>query len=231
MTEIEIYQGRSPRLRGADVRVVIDVIRAFTTTHVALVGGADEIVLAGSLAEARRLAADSPRRLLAGERGAVAPPDFDLGNSPAEFAEADLEGRRLVLTTSNGVQATLHAMGRGPVVVTGFSNAGATVEYLRGQIGEGADRIELIASDPAGDEDIACAQWMRARLQGGTDPTDREVVDRIRDSDNAEKFLDEARPEFRADDIDFCARRDDARWVMRAVSTHGDIAVEPEATG
>lgn len=194
--------------------MVIDVIRAFTTTQIALEGGVERIVLAGTLEQARRLARQG--RVLAGERGAIAPDDFDLGNSPPEHEAADLKGTQLVLTTSNGVQATLHALEGMPVVVTGFSNAGTTVGYLRRLVAEGADRIQLIASHPDGDEDLACAQWIRARLVGDEKPTDREVLDRIRNCRAAAKFLDPDRPEYRSDDIDYCARRADAPWAMVA---------------
>lgn len=211
---IEIHQGRNPDLAEADVRVVIDVIRAFTTTDVALRRGARRILLADTLEGARRLAAAGSDRLLAGERGAIAPPGFDLGNSPAQMDETDVEGRELVLTTSNGVKATVHAFFGGPVFVTGFSNAGTTVDALHRRIDGGARRIQLIASHPEGDEDVACAEWIRARLHGLDTPDDEDVVRRIRDSRAAEKFLDPTRGEFRADDIDYCARRDDAPWAM-----------------
>jgi 2-phosphosulfolactate phosphatase len=223
---ITIHRGRRPDLPAADVRVVIDVIRAFTTTQVALEGGASRILLAGTVEEARALAAARPGRLLAGERDAIAPPGFDLGNSPAEFDGADLGNRELVLTTSNGVQATLHAWQEGPVVVTGFGNAGSTVRFLEAQITSGAKRIQLLASHPEGDEDLACAQWIRARLVGESEPDDSEVIRRIRESGAARKFLDLNRPEYDPTDVEYCARRVDSLWVMEVRRRSSDLIVE-----
>lgn len=211
---IEIHQGRRPALGAADVRVIIDVIRAFTTSHVAFRAGATRILLADTLERARSLAAPSSGRVLAGERDALKPEGFDLGNSPAEMDRADVDGRELVLTTSNGVQAAVHALFDGPVFVSGFSNAGSTVEALRRLIDDGARRLQLIASHPEGDEDLACAQWMRARLRGEREPSDEEVMHRIRTCFAAEKFLDPSRPNYGAEDIDYCARRDDSPWAM-----------------
>ena len=222
---ITTHQGHTPELDDADIRVVIDVIRAFTTTHVALRNGADHIVLAAELDDARRLAAHTPSSLLAGERNALKPPDFDLGNSPAETDAADLAGRTLVLTTSNGVQATVHALHSGPTLVTGFSNAGATLTRLQQLIDDGARRIQLLASHPDGDEDLACARWLEARLCGGDEPTDGEVTHRIRTCRAAEKFLDPHRPEYRTDDIDYCATRDDADWAMTVEDRDGVPAI------
>ncbi len=212
--DIEIYQGRHPQLGKADIRVVIDVIRAFTTTHILLRCGARRILLADTVEQARQLAAASSQRLLAGERNALAPEGFDYGNSPAQMSDADVEGREVVLTTSNGVRATVHALFEGPVLVTGFSNAGAAVDALQRLVDEGARTLQLIASHPDGDEDMACAQWIRARLFDEEQPDDGDVVRRIRHSKAAQKFLDPSRPEYRAGDIDLCARRDDAPWAM-----------------
>ncbi len=227
--DIAIYRGRTPELKAADIRVVIDVIRAFTTTHIALKRGACSIWLAESLDDARRLAADGSGRLLAGERNALAPSGFDLGNSPAQMAGADVAGREVVLTTTNGVQATLHAAFDGPLIVTGFSNAGATLCHLRRLVAGGRRRIELIASHPSGDEDLACARWLSARLRGRKRPRDQEVQRRIRRSRAAEKFLDTDRPRYRAADIEFCARRDDSRWPMVASFRGPELVVEARA--
>lgn len=223
MDDIQIYQGRTPQLPPADARVVIDVIRAFTTAHVALRKGASEILLAERVEQARRLAAEDRSRLLAGERNAVAPTGFDTGNSPQQMDGLDVEDRQVVLTTTNGVKATVYALGEAPVCVTGFSNAGATVEYLRELVDHGARRIQLIASHPEGDEDLACAEWIDARLTDAKEPTDEQVSRRIRHCRAAEKFLDPDRVQYRAGDIDFCARRDDSSWAM-AVDVRGTVA-------
>lgn len=225
MTTITIHQGRTPELIDADVRVVIDVIRAFTTTHVALRRGALRIAAAGTVEEARALAALDSSRILAGERNALPPDGFDLGNSPAEFDGADLDGREVVLTTSNGVQATLHAWHEGPLVVTGFSNAGSTVDYLRSNFDDPHHRIQLVASHPDGDEDMACAEWIRARLLGLASPSDEKVERRIFECRAAQKFLDPSRQEYRADDIDYCAHRDDSPWVMGVERRNGQIVI------
>lgn len=223
--EITIHQGHQPSLEPAHARVVIDVIRAFTTTQIALKKGAHRILLAGELPEARALREAHPSRLLAGERNALAPPDFDLGNSPTEFDAAKLAGRELVLTTSNGVRATLHAWHDGPLLVTGFANAGTTAAALQALIDNGTRRIQLLASHPSGDEDLACAQWIKARLAGLNKPDDHQVRRRILECAAAEKFLDPKRPEYRSRDIDYCARRADVDWAMVVETKEEQLSV------
>src|SRR6476469_6484044 len=76
-----------PDLRKSVVHVVVDVIRATTTLAVAFDQGCRRILLAPDIETALNHAQREPGRfLLGGEREGVAPPGFDLGNSPAEYA-------------------------------------------------------------------------------------------------------------------------------------------------
>ena len=84
--DIQISQGHEPPLDRADAYIVIDVIRAFTTTHVAFDNGAARVLLAGEVDEAFALKRTHPDAVLAGERGAIKIEGFDLGNSPAACA-------------------------------------------------------------------------------------------------------------------------------------------------
>ncbi|RDV36781.1 hypothetical protein DV096_16985 [Bradymonadaceae bacterium TMQ3] len=217
--EVAIFQGHRPQLKPAAVRIVIDTIRAFTHTQVAFEGGAERILLVASIDEARRRARQHPGWLLAGERNAVKPADFDLGNSPALTARAQLQGRTLVLTTSNGVQAVAHAAHdfEGLLLVTGLANAGSTVAatraYLNAHPGP-SPTVQILASHPEGDEDLATAQWLEARLHGLAQPDDTRAIRRVWECRAARKFADPTRPEYLSDDIPFCARRADAPFAM-----------------
>ena len=53
---VRIYQGHEPDMDRADVCVVIDVLRAFTTAQVAFSNGAKEIYLVGDISKAFALA-------------------------------------------------------------------------------------------------------------------------------------------------------------------------------
>lgn len=87
-----------------DVAVVIDVLRMTTTAAVLLERGMASLTVVASV-DAARAEARSVGALLLGERGGVKLPGFDHGNSPLEFGELDLAGRRGVLCTTNGSKA------------------------------------------------------------------------------------------------------------------------------
>ena len=115
------------RESGRYVCVVVDVLRASSSLVVLLERGVEEVLLAGSIGEARRLArqAAGPNYLLCGERGGLPPHGFQYGNSPVEFAGLELAGRRAILCTSNGTRALARAAAAPLVLVGALLNATA----------------------------------------------------------------------------------------------------------
>jgi 2-phosphosulfolactate phosphatase len=120
------------RLAGA-VAVVIDVLRATTTAVHALAAGCLAVRPCGTVEEACSLADSLPagKVLLCGERDGLPLPGFDLGNSPCEYSAARCRDTTVVLTTSNGTRALLHAAAAERVLVAAFVNYSAVCEQLR----------------------------------------------------------------------------------------------------
>ena len=119
-----------PTFEIADsIAVVIDVLRATTSFCAALDRGATEIVPVRSLNECRQYGRQG--YLTAAERGAQKVPGFHFGNSPSEFLQADLRGKKIAFTTTNGTRA-LHAVRRAKEVVAGaFVNMSVLLDFLR----------------------------------------------------------------------------------------------------
>lgn len=113
--------------------VVVDQLRATSTIVAALGNGATAVLAAGTVEEARALAASRPGALLAGERGGVPPEGFALGNSPRDFGPERVAGREIVLTTTNGTLALLACRGAGAIHAASFLNLAATLAVLRGE--------------------------------------------------------------------------------------------------
>jgi 2-phosphosulfolactate phosphatase len=132
--QVHLLPGLAPpgRLRGG-VAVVIDVLRATTTIIHALAAGCTAVRPCAEIEEARTLAGQmrAGRVVLGGERDGVAPPGFDLGNSPGEYTPRACKGKVLVFTTSNGTRALLRAAEGERVLVAAFVNYSAVCEQLR----------------------------------------------------------------------------------------------------
>jgi 2-phosphosulfolactate phosphatase len=120
--------------------VVFDILRATTTMVTALANGAQAIVPVAEISEALALRQQQPEVLLAGEReglrlradqtGGV---DFDFGNSPREFTAAKVQGKTIVMTTTNGTRALRACAGASTVLVSSFLNLRATTTWLMEQ--------------------------------------------------------------------------------------------------
>ena len=127
--------------------VVIDVLRASTTIAVALHHGARAVLPAGSTEEALRIAQNLERDdvVLAGERKSQRIPGFALGNSPSECTPEAVQGKTVVLTTSNGSPALIAAQAAREVIVGAAVNFGAVVERCRSQLDQHGDLLILCA--------------------------------------------------------------------------------------
>ena len=115
----------------ASVCVVIDVIRATSTLLVALAEGAKGVRPVAGVEEAFALKEKNPAALLAGERGGMALPGFDLGNSPREMTAERVKGRELILTTTNGTQALAAGREARVVMTAALLNLEAVAAKLR----------------------------------------------------------------------------------------------------
>jgi 2-phosphosulfolactate phosphatase len=112
------------------IAIVVDVLRASSTVTAMLEAGAAGVIVAADPAEAFGIVGDERERyLICGESGGLPPAGFDYGNSPLQLSAADLVGREVVLSTSNGTRA-LHAVSAArQVLVGGGRNAQAVATY------------------------------------------------------------------------------------------------------
>jgi 2-phosphosulfolactate phosphatase len=159
---------------AGSVVAVIDVLRASTTITTALANGARAVVPFDSADEAveraRQLQRDTV--LLAGERKMHVIPGFDLGNSPREVTRDVVEGKTLLMATTNGTRALLAAPGAREVVVACFANCAAVVSLLRTALRGGTSVAILCAGQDRefALEDAGCAgRFVRLVTDGFSD--------------------------------------------------------------
>jgi 2-phosphosulfolactate phosphatase len=143
------------------VVAVIDVLRASTTIAVALANGARAVIPFESSEEAIMRSKQMERGafLLAGERRMLKMEGFDLGNSPREHTAESVEGKTVLLTTTNGTKALLSVQGARDVVVASYVNLTGVTTMLRAALRGGAD-ITLVCAGQDRQfalEDAACA--------------------------------------------------------------------------
>ncbi|WP_026672214.1 2-phosphosulfolactate phosphatase [Alkalihalobacterium bogoriense] len=229
---IRILQGHQHSLaqKEADphINVVIDVIRAFTVAHYAFCSGVKEIYLVDTVEEAFALKQQHPDFLLAGEVNGLPIQGFDLDNSPVTFQSKNLQDKTIIQKTTNGVHATLHALDADYTLVTGFSNAKTTAKYIQGLQAHSPtlQNINLIASHPTGDDDLACAEYMKSIILDHDNITVEETIQRIEQSHVADKFFDNKNEHFSKEDISLCTVEMHELFVMVVKKKDGKPRIE-----
>ena len=126
----------SPRLLDlydvdGSIVVIIDVFRATSTIVTALYNGAEKVIpvsgVEDCIAIGKKLDA-----VTAGERDGKIIEGLQHGNSPAEYFRSFIEGKTLVLTTTNGTKLLHMALDRNAAeVITGsFPNLSSVCDHL-----------------------------------------------------------------------------------------------------
>jgi 2-phosphosulfolactate phosphatase len=143
------------------VVAVVDVLRASTSIAVALANGARAVIPLGSSEEVvsrgKSLARSEVK--LAGERKMQAIPGFDFGNSPLEFTREAVEGKTILMSTTNGTGAVLSVQGARDVVIASYVNFSTVLSMLRAALRGGTDVAIVCAGQERhfALEDSACA--------------------------------------------------------------------------
>jgi 2-phosphosulfolactate phosphatase len=143
------------------VVAVVDVLRASTSIAIALENGARAVIpLATSedvVSRAKNLARSEVK--LAGERKSQQISGFDYGNSPLEFTRENVEGKTILMSTTNGTSAILAVQGARDVVIASYVNFSAVLSLLRAALRGGTDVAIVCAGQDKhfSLEDSACA--------------------------------------------------------------------------
>ena len=125
--------------------VIIDVLRATSTIATALYNGAESIIPVDNIQQCIDLGREH-KGITAGERDGKIAQGLSYGNSPFEYPREFVQGKILVLTTTNGTRLLHMALEKGAShIVTGsFPNLKAVCDYLQ------ASRHPVV---------LACAGW------------------------------------------------------------------------
>jgi phosphosulfolactate phosphohydrolase-like enzyme len=223
-------------MRGCDVAVVVDVLRATSVATQALAGGYECVLFTDSLERARALR--EPDRVLAGERHCVMPAGFDQGNSPLDVLLP--RGRELVLATTNGAPAILAAARLAPTVLLAcLLNLAAVLDAL-GDTDWRANDLQLVCAGTDGAaalEDTYVAGRLSSGLTGPRTDASRVAqavargfvtpLEALSHSDDARVL----RASGMEADISHCATESVLDVVPRVISADTEVAVTADRRG
>lgn len=153
--------------------IAIDVLRATSTIVSALAAGAACVIPAETVMDARAL--QRPGDIIGGERFSRKIVGFEFGNSPKEYTEQAVSGRRIILTTTNGTRAIYKSMRADTVIAASLLNAEACARFA---LEQRRDIVILCAGshDDFAIEDGLCAGLLAWHLKE-LSPTPVELDD------------------------------------------------------
>lgn len=135
-TKPTLYTSLSPALLhlfdvSNSVVVIIDVLRATSTIATALYNGAKSVIPVDSVSRCIELGKQI-EGITAGERDGKIAEGLQHGNSPFEYPREFIEGKTLVLTTTNGTRLLQMALDKNAQeIITGsFSNLSSVCDHL-----------------------------------------------------------------------------------------------------
>jgi 2-phosphosulfolactate phosphatase len=160
-----IIDRQDPLPAQADLVVVVDVFRAFTTSCYIMEQKPRRYIPVETVEEAFALRQLMPTSVLIGERHGVRIDGFDFGNSPTEILSADLADRTCIHTTTGGTRGLVRPPESCRVVTGGFVNALAVQKFIE------KGRYQFVvflctAEDGRAEEDLAFSHYMIGQLAG-----------------------------------------------------------------
>lgn len=112
--------------------VIIDVLRATSTICTALYHGAKQVIPVASVEECIQKG-EQLQAITAGERDGIIAPGLQHGNSPFEYPASFINGKTLVLTTTNGTRLLDMAIKAKQIITGSFPNLTLVCSYLSQQ--------------------------------------------------------------------------------------------------
>lgn len=223
INQIDVFSS-AHSFKEEDIRdkavVMIDVLRASSTMVTALQNGAKGVIAVEDMDDASKIShnLDAESFLMSGEKNGVTIEGYDLGNSPLEHTREVVNGKTIILNTTNGTKAIRRCSLADQIIVGSFLNLNAIVEYLQ-RLDE---EVLLVCAGWRGRlslEDILCAGNIIYELCGGDLPDEARDGAKVafglyeKFSDDIEKTIKSSNYAIRLkdivskEDLEYCCQR------------------------
>ena len=213
--------------KETDTVIVIDVLRAFTTSAYAFAEGVSEIALVSSVEDAFNLRQRFPDALLLGEVDGYPVKGFDLGNSPSALFGVELSGKRLIQRTSAGTQGVIRSYKARNIFATGLCSLSATVRHVLNLSPKSLTLLQTgVFPGGWGDEDIACADLIEAQINE-KHLNIGKIKQRVRDSKSGRHYVDPNHDVFPSADLEAALEIGRFNFSMSVDKDDGLLCLRP----
>jgi 2-phosphosulfolactate phosphatase len=203
--------------------VIIDVLRAFSTSCYVFANGADKIIPVGDIDKAYSLKQENPHYVLIGERHGKKPEGFDFGNSPSEIKNIDFSGKIVVLTTTAGTQGIVNAVNADEIIPGCFLNVNSIIKYI---LKSKPKTVSLVCigfrEQRQTTEDMLCAEYIKNALEGKSNNFSR-IVEKVRESEGCRGYNDPKITWLPKSDFDLCMKLDKFDFLIKSRKVNNQI--------
>jgi 2-phosphosulfolactate phosphatase len=225
MPKIEILYGVEGAKEAKGIVVIIDVFRAASTAAYLLNKGVKYIIPVSTKEEAFELKKENPDFVLMGEEGGYKIEGFELGNSPFDSNEYDLDGKVVIFRTTQGTQGIVSATNAAEVIFGSFPNAQAIADYINKKNPEIVSLVAMSGSGTKetggkGGEDDEFAQFLLKKIQGEKPQVD-PIIQYLETHEGSRRFLDPCVPEFPSEDFALCLATDIFSFISLVIGKDG----------
>lgn len=150
---------KEDRIRDKVV-VVVDMLRATTVIITALKNGCSEVIPVLDVDDAMELSVkDRDKYILGGERRALKIAGFDCSNSPLEYTKEAVEGKSLIITTTNGTRAIEGSKAAEEILLGALINA-KSVAYKLAALNKGVVIVNAGTYGQFSMDDFICSGYI-----------------------------------------------------------------------
>ena len=200
------------------VVVVVDMLRATSVITTAIHSGALSVIPVVTIEEALEIyREDKDNYILGGERKAMKIEGFHCSNSPLEYTEELVDGKHIILTTSNGTRAIKACESASYIFIGAMINAMAVAEKLL----EIKEDVVIVNAGTYGEfsmDDFICAGYIINCMQEKLDlqlsdiaktanyiyAHNRDIISFIQNASHYKRIQDLKLQ----DDLNYCCRKD-----------------------
>lgn len=222
--KIKIIKSLKNAHQARGLTIIVDVLRAFTTSCFIFKNGASNIIPVSSIETARELARNNPHLVTIGERKGLKLDGFDYGNSPTEIENINMLKKTVILTTSAGTQGIVKAVNADTIITGAFVNAKAVVNYIKIQ---NPKIVSFVITDSKykDGEDFMYANYIKSCLKGKQ--LNFEVIKKkLINHPTAEGFLKKPMTKFSKNDFNLSLDLDRFNFIIKVKKYKDQIFLE-----
>lgn len=204
--------------------VVIDVLRAFSTTCYCFQNNAEKIFAAETIEQALLLKKQYPKSILIGERKGLPIEGFDYTNSPAQIKDIDFTGKSIILTTTAGTKGIALSTNSEETITGAFINSNAIISYIKQK---NPSIVSFVCTDDSyyDNEDYLCASYLKSLLEDKP-RSFAAIKTYLTQHPCTDGFIRKPYTKYSIEDFSLCMEADKFNFVIKANRINGRIELE-----